>query len=104
MKNLRAVPSALTPMVNLFVLPLLRRLIRPVVSSGPNSITLSLALLGTGLMLVRPCAGGGIEYLTSAELYHAASGSWSVTGDMSTAREGDRKSTRLNSSHEWISR
>src|SRR5207248_2075996 len=68
-------------------------------------------LLSSGKVLVAG-SGAGIIGFSSAELYDPAAGTWTATGSMGAGRydhtatllpSGDRKSTRLNSSHRTIS-
>jgi hypothetical protein len=51
-------------------------------------------LLPNGKVLVAGGFGGGIGYLSSAELYDPASGTWTATGSMGTGRE-DHTATLL---------
>src|SRR5205809_4842890 len=94
----------------------------------PDMYTLS---LHDALPIWKVLVAGGYNqqnYRRSAELYDPATGTWTATGSLSTVRlshtatllpsgkvlvaggvdsstlpEGDRKSTRLNSSHGYIS-
>jgi hypothetical protein len=55
-----------------------------------NRLGATATLLGNGEVLVAGGDAGGSTYmaLSSAELYNPATGTWSLTGSMSTAREG----------------